>query len=329
MSQRIRFHSAGDPVDVAQLEDYEEPQSTNAEVRLRFLAAPINPADINYLQGVYGIKPELPATAGFEGCAQIESAPEDSGLTPGQLVIPIKSIPTWQEVAVCSPENVAGLPEGIDPLQAAMLSVNPMTALRLLTDFAELKTGDWILQNAANSAVGTCVIQIAKQLGLKTANVVRREGAKEPLVDLGADAVFVESPKLASDLKEHIGKGRAPLALNAVGGESALALAKALSPQGTHVTYGAMARRPLTLPNGLLIFKRIHFCGFWVTRWIDEAPLETIRDDYRKLAQWVRDGLLNMPVEKTYSLSEYKIALEYAQKDQRSGKILFKLADPL
>ncbi len=58
---------------------------------------------------------------------------------------------------------------------AATLSVNPATAYRLLKDFSSLKAGDVIIQNGANSMVGQAVIQMARERGVKTINVIRSD----------------------------------------------------------------------------------------------------------------------------------------------------------
>lgn len=54
-----------------------------------------------------------------------------------------------------------------------MLNVNPCTAYRMLKDFVNLKSGDTVIQNGANSAVGQFVIQLCKIFGYKSINIVR------------------------------------------------------------------------------------------------------------------------------------------------------------
>jgi mitochondrial enoyl-[acyl-carrier protein] reductase / trans-2-enoyl-CoA reductase len=67
------------------------------------------------------------------------------------------------------------VPKDIPPYYAATLAVNPSTAYRLLHDFTKLKRGDVIIQNAANSMVGQAVIQLAREMGVITINVVRSD----------------------------------------------------------------------------------------------------------------------------------------------------------
>ncbi|WP_367870667.1 zinc-binding dehydrogenase [Luteolibacter sp. Populi] len=98
-----------------------------------------------------------------------------------------------------------------------------------------------------------------------------------------------------------------------------------LAPGGTHVTYGAMARRPLTVPNGLLIFKDLNIRGLWITKWIESAPHEELVEVYARLAEMMASGELSMPVEATFPLNDFAKAIEALAVPGRNGKILFSL----
>jgi trans-2-enoyl-CoA reductase len=209
------------------------------------------------------------------------------------------------------------VPPEIAPEQAAMLKINPATALRMLRDFTTLQPDDWVLQNVANSGVGRSVIQIAHATGLHTVNIVRRKELVAELQAQGADMVLTEDEKWPA-LPDPI-----RLALNAVGGESALRLANALAPGGTLVTYGAMSRQPLRIPNGLLIFEDVRCRGFWMSRWYREASPEASSAMFAELFALARSGILHTPVERIYPLEEAAAALAHAARGGRSGKILF------
>ena len=138
-------------------------------------AAPINPADLNAIEGKYPGRRELPATPGFEGAGVIvDLGANITDLKIGDLVILPHNLGTWREAVAVKASELVAVPPEIEPVQAAMLKINPMTAWRLLHDYVDLKRGDWLIQNAANSAAGRAVIQIARELGYKTVNVVRR-----------------------------------------------------------------------------------------------------------------------------------------------------------
>ena len=319
------YERHGNPADVLRVESRPWPTPAPDEVLVQMRAAPINPADLNQIDGKYPVRPELPATPGFEGAGVVVNAGGNASTIPaGTLVILPHNLGTWREaVAVKASELVAGPPE-IDPVHAAMLKINPMTAWRLLHDYVDLKKGDWLIQNAANSAAGRAVIQIARELGHKTVNVIRRAELIDELRSEGGDVVLVDSEKLRDEVKSATNGAPIPLGLNAVGGESALRLANCLAPGSTLVTFGAMSLQPLKIPNGLLIFKDLRFRGIWINKWYDNATMAERMEAFRPLFEMAKRGLLKTKVEKAYPLTEAKAAVAHAAQGKRSGKIIFE-----
>ena len=319
---RLIFRSTGVPVDSLEVESFTPTAPEEGEVLVRMSAAPINPADLNTIEGTYGVKLELPGVPGIEGCGVIEAS-QAEGFKEGDPVMFLDRAATWATHTTVPAGCLFKLPAKIDPLQAAMLKVNPATAWRLLHGFGELKAGDWIVQNLGNSAVGRCVIQIARDLGVKTISFVRREEVVSELKELGGEAVLIDDDEGLAAAKDLMGGSQAKLAFNAVGGDSSLRVMKLLDVEGTHITYGAMGRKPVTIGNGQLIFKGITVTGLWVTRWLDKAPLQEVRATYHELAQRVADGRIVQSVDKTYPLAEFKDAIARLDSPERAGKVLF------
>lgn len=324
LAKQLVFKQTGVPAEVLEMETEilisESPEPGNVLVRI--LAAPLNPADLNTVEGTYGVKPPLPATPGIEGCGVVEASGSPD-FSPGERVIFLRRASTWASHTSVPADVLFKIPSEIDPLQAAMLKVNPATAWQLLHGFGRLKEGDFIVQNVGNSAVGRCVIQLARDLGILTISFVRREELFGELLALGADYVFLDDESGLVAAKEVMAGANAALAFNAVGGDSALRLMKLLRESGSHITYGAMGRKPVTVPNGLLIFRGIEIRGLWVTRWIDNAPLEEVHAVYQNLAARVAAGKLVQPVDSTFSLEDFEAALARLDAPDRSGKVLF------
>src|SRR5262249_51466673 len=160
---------------------------------VRLKAAPINPADLNQIEGKYPIRFPLPATPGFEGAAIIEAVGANvKGHQPGELVILPHNLGTWREAGGVKADRLNTGPEGIAPEQAAMLKINPLTAWRVLRDFVQLEAGDWIIQNGANSGVGRAMIAICRELGFRSVNVVRRAELIPELKHQGGDVVLLD-----------------------------------------------------------------------------------------------------------------------------------------
>jgi len=321
-NQRLNIKSFGNPLESVELiEETREPLSKD-EVSIKVAAAPINPADINYIQGTYGIKPSLPAYLGLEGSGTVTDS-KSSKFKQGDKVIFMGNQATWSTHVHCHESFLILLPQDSDLLQAAMLKVNPMTAWLLLTQFTKLEPGQSVLQNASNSGVGRCIIQLSKLLKVNCYNVVRSQNRADEIRKMGAQHIFMDDTDLKNHLRSIEDYTPPLLAFNAVGGDSALRQMDCLAENGKLITYGAMSKRSLKLPNKFLIFKRIALHGLWVTKDLDAMELDYRQKLYTKLANWVNAGALTQPIEKTYELHEYSDALNHQLNKEKSGKILF------
>ncbi len=321
-----RYERHGIPLEVLELREEPLPSAGTGEVLVRMRAAPINPADLNAIEGKYPGRREVPAVPGFEGIGVVEEVGAGvTGFKTGDAVILPHNIGTWREALTVDARELVVVPPGLDPIQGAMLKINPLTAWRLLHGYVQLHKGDWLIQNAANSGAGRAVIQIARELGYRTVNLVRRSELVEELKESGADVVLLDDENVRDELRKALGSSPIRLGLNCVGGDSALRVANALACGGTMVTFGSMSLQPLKVPVGLLIFKDLRVRGIWINRWYDEATQEERMAAFRPLFEMAKRGLLKTPVEKIYPLGDYKEALTHAAKSERSGKIVFDL----
>ena len=314
----------GNPADVTELEDLHPRNLEEGEVRIRMLASPINPADINLIQGTYGIRPKLPFTPGIEGCGVVIESRDTSFHVEDHVIFMTRSS-AWAEEVICPASSLLKVPTETPVEQVAMLKVNPLTAWAMLTHYLQLPKESWVIQNAANSGVGVCVIQIAKILGLRTINLVRREELIPELTALGGDIVMLDNKESITHIKDTLEIKAPLLALNAVGGDSALRLMDALTPKGIHVTYGAMSKRGLKVPNKFLIFKGVQLHGFWCSEWMKEIPNPDLQKIIHQLAQWMVSAGLHQPIDSRYKLADISKAITRAQEGKRNGKILLKM----
>lgn len=321
----VVYEAHGNPVEVLRVVTEPWPKPTADEAVVEMHAAPINPADLNAIEGKYPVRPQLPATPGFEGAGVVIDLGADvKTVAIGALVILPHNVGTWRQALAVNASELVAVPPEIKPVQAAMLKINPMTAWRLLHDYVDLKPGDWLIQNAANSAAGRALIQIAGELGYKTVNVVRREELVEELRGAGGDIVLIDGEGLRDQVKEATSGAPIRLGLNAVGGESALRLANCLAPGSTMVTFGAMSLQPLKIPNGLFIFKDLRLRGIWINKWYDNATMHERKEAFLALFEMAKRGLLKPKVERAYPIDEAKAAVTHAARGKRSGKIIFE-----
>jgi trans-2-enoyl-CoA reductase len=314
----------GNPTEVLRIERRAWPTPAAGQAVVEMQAAPINPADLNAIEGKYPGRREVPAIPGFEGAGLVtDVAPGVTAVKTGDLVVLPHNIGTWRDALAVEADELVVVPADVDPVQAAMLKINPLTAWRLLHGYVELAPGDWLIQNAANSAAGRSVIQIAHALGYKTLNLVRRPEVIEELRSEGADLVLIDDESVREQVKTLTGGAPIRLGLNCVGGDSALRVANALAFGGTMVTFGSMSLQPFKMPTGLLIFKDLRFRGIWINKWYDDASGEERMSAFRPLFDLARRGVLRTPVEKAYGLEQALEAVKHAARNQRSGKIIF------
>lgn len=269
--------------------------------------------------GKYPVKPEFPAVAGNECVAEVlQVGPAVKSLKAGDVVIPTSSgLGTWRTHGIFKEDDVLKVPEGVPLPEAASLTVNPCTAYRMLMDFVDLKEGDTVIQNGANSACGQNVIQICKAWNIKNVGIIRDRPDADKLVSylksLGATEVLTEDQCRSTKLFKTKELRKPRLALNCVGGKNALEMSKHLDHSAVMVTYGGMSREPVLASTASLIFKDMQFRGFWMTRWKEQKgktpEAQQMIDD---LFGMIKSGQLKAPSHELVPFENYPSALENA-----------------
>ena len=323
----VTYSQLGNPADVLKVKTEASRALNSGEVRVKVLAAPINPSDLLQISGNYGVDPVLPARPGSEGVGRVtEVSPEAKNLKVGQLVL-LASGSTWAEEIVAPAEGFLPLPN-LGPISAevieqlAMTAVNPLTALLMLTSYGDIKEGQWIAQSAANSAVGGYVIQLAKQRGIKTVNIVRREGLADDLMAKGADVVLIDGPDLTAQIAKATDNASIMLALDPVGGDTYGRLANSLGYGGTLVTYGVLSGKPATLDTGKVIFNDTRLRGFWLYKWYQTATMQEKQAAFGQVIPLIANGTLKANIDSRFTVDQIKQAVARAWEGGRNGKVL-------
>ncbi|KAF8909425.1 trans-2-enoyl-CoA reductase [Gymnopilus junonius] len=358
----VVYAQNGDPSQVLRVITYPNiPQPPPNSVKVEFLLSPINPADINVVEGVYPTKPttedalalsedqQLFFVGGNEGLGRVVTlGPGVNSLAVGDWIIMTKQqAGTWATSRNVSVNDVLKVPgfEYVTEVQAATLTVNPPTAYNMLSEFIALKPGDWVIQNGANSAVGQAVIQIAAARGLKTINFIRDrsvpdlEQLVQKLKGLGATYVLtydqLADKSLRNKIKEWTASKPIRLGLNCVGGKDTTAMARLLGNDAHLVSYGAMAKQPLSLPISLFIFKNLTSHGFWQSRWYTQRSLSEREILMSNLVDLMKAKKLDTPDHDIVTITAAESDEQATEKIQetlkamssgrRGRKILLKL----
>ena len=322
--QRAQYAERG-PVPQASIAavEFTLPPLTATQVLIKVLAAPINPSDVLTLTGVYGMLPPLPAIGGNEGVGVVVEC-GSTVTTPvvGQTVLLPAGSGTWSTHVVAPAARLIPLPGDADAKQLAMLTVNPPTASLLLSDFVNLQAGDWVIQNGANSGVGSYVVQLAKLRGLKTVNIVRRDSAVAGVQAQGGDVVLVDGDDLAERVKAATGGAAIKLGIDSVGGKATMRLAACLGESGTVVNYGALSGEPCVVSPRELVFRDVALKGFWLAKWYRTTPPAKQYALLTELAGLIAAGKLSTPIQATYDVAQIKEAVAAAAAGERREKIL-------
>lgn len=307
----------GDPLEVVQLIEHPEPPAVSGvQVLLQMLYAPINPYDMNIARGHIPV-PSFPATLGTEGVARVlEVGNQVENVKVGDVVFIPSGPGSWRERLVVSSNGLFPLPGGADLQQLAMGAANPSTAALMLRNFVDLNPGDWIVQNAGNSAVAASVNAFARARGFRTISLVRRPEAIEAALALGADVVLEDDESAANKIAEATGNAKIRLGLDGVGGSSLMSLTKLVEFGGTVVVYSAMSGQPGICNPMDVIFRDIRIRGIFLGH--DHVRNSTaLVEGLREGLNLITTGKLHVPVGGVFALENFREAFSACEKGKK------------
>jgi NADPH:quinone reductase-like Zn-dependent oxidoreductase len=318
--KELIFEQTGHPLEVLHLKESPIPTPKPHEVLIRVKARNINPSDIMFVRGMYGITPKLPSSAGFEASGVVEQGDENGKVKSGTRVM-FTAIGTWKEYVCVPAALVIPVPPQMTDEVACQAFVNPMTAYGMIEQ-SGLKPGEWLLITAGASAFGKFAIQMAKAKGIKVAATVRHDAQKEVLEKLGADLVInTETEKIQKVVPEKT-DGGIHVIFDAVGGMLGAKALSCLRQKGKMMVFGALALENMPINSGLLIFKNLTIEGFWLSTWVEEMAPEARMRAFQTVFGFLMKEDSKIDIEGKFSLSEFKAALEAYEKPGRNGKIL-------
>lgn len=318
-------HTFGEPEDVLTVEERPLPEPGPGQVRLRIVLSPIHNHDIWTIRGTYGFKPELPAASGTEALGIVDALGEGvDGLAIGQRVATGGTFGAWAEYVVANAAGLIPVPESLPDEVASQLVSMPFSTISLL-EFLHVKPGDWIVQNAANGAVGRMLAQLGAARGVNVLGLVRRSAGVEELRAQGIENVVATDQ---SDWVEQAAKitGGAPIVagVDSVGGAASGQVLSLLAENGTLVAFGAMNSPIMEIASGDVIFKQATVKGFWGSKVIQTTDAATRGALFGELIQRVSDGTLTLPVAGVFDAADAAAAMRASGTPGRVGKVLLK-----
>jgi len=315
----------GDPAEVLAVEDVPDPEPGPGQALVRVLLSPIHNHDLWTARGSYGFKPEMPARAGTEAVGVVEALGDGvQGLEVGQRVATGGSFGAWAELIVAPAAGLVPVPEGMPDEAAAQLVSMPFSAIALL-DSLDVSAGDWIVQNAANGAVGRLVAQLAEARGVNVLGLVRRTAGVEELSEQGIERIVATDDEgWRERVREIVGDAPIVAGVDSIGGRAAGDVVSLLAEGGVLVVFGAMASPTLEIGSGDVIFKQVVIKGFWGSKVFPAMARDKRAALMGELVTGIAAGTLTLPVEKVYSLEEIADAARANEAPGRRGKVLLR-----
>lgn len=319
------YRRFGPAVETIELAEWDVGEPGMGEALVDVEAAPVHFGDLLYVEGRLATAPPPPAVAGSEGLGRIVAlGPGVTEYRIGQRVWLPRKAGAFARRLRFPVDGLVPAPEHGDPLQLALVPVNALTSYLLVTRVVALGPGEWLLQNAANSSCGRFNIGIAKRLGLRTVNVVRRPELVGDLLAAGADAVLLDGEDLPRRVAEATGGAAIRFAIDAVAGDATTRLARCLAVDGVIAVYGLMSMEPCRVPSDLLFLNNLRIQGYFMPHYERGIPRERWLGIMRELGEWVGDGTLRARIVATYPLSQVKEAFRHELRSgaARDGKIV-------
>ncbi|MDO5621995.1 MAG: zinc-binding dehydrogenase [Paracoccus sp. (in: a-proteobacteria)] len=322
---KAAIHDAfGDPAKVLATAEAPLPEPRPGQVRLRVILTPIHNHDLWTVRGSYGYKPELPAIGGSECVGVIDALGGGvEGLVPGQRVAAAGLFGSWAGYVLASAKGVVPLPDTIPDEAAAQLIAMPFSAATLL-DFLNVSPGDWVVQNAANGAVGKVLAGLAAAKGINVINLVRREKTVAEMAALGLPNTIATTEGWKDRARALTGGAPIRAAVDSIGGKASGDLLSLLADDGLLVSFGSMEGEPMQIPSGDLIFKQAVIKGFWGSKVSAAMDGETRKRLMTELVTQVVAGKVRLPVQAIFPLDQIADAVTASLTPGKAGKVLLK-----
>ena len=313
----VTFNVGGKANEVLQVREIDVPAIGSTEVLVKMEARPLQPADFMFIGDRYRIKPQFPQVAGLEGTGVIKAAGSQSRFKPGQRVA-FRHPGTWAEYACVPDEKLYLVPPDVKPESAAQFALNPVTAYGLL-DELNVRAGDWIVINAAGSAVARMVASLAKRQGVNVIGIVRNPRN----YDLPYPVVAADTPGIAAAALEKTGNVQIAGLLDCIGGEAIKSIMPTLRQGGVIVSYGVLEQTPIQLTNADMIYKNLTWKGFGVDHWLSRTDAAKQVNMVINLWSAIQDKAAPLPldVKAQYPLEQVLAAVN-AATTEGPGKVI-------
>jgi len=296
----------------------------NNQVLIKIAFAPINPTDIAFMGNTFWTPDNNEQNpVGSEGSGTIVAVGEnlESPFKVGDKVhFTGKS---WGEYKLVATNKIFPVQGDLSLEEAASHFINPATVYYMGV-VAQRGGHKAAIHTAGSSALGRMLIKYFKNLDIKLINVVRREEYVRELKSEGADYVLnSQDSDFEKKLAEVLEKENVTMAIDAIAGDFANTLIKALPRGSTYYSYGFLSSTQVRI-DVLNLFNQKKVEGLYIGNYIEETMK---RNEYKKWMTEVHSLLstsLSSKVQKVFKLEQVDEALAYYKENSSKGKILLQ-----
>jgi NADPH2:quinone reductase len=313
--------------DALRLTDLPEPEPSHPMTPGEGVVVDVRAAGVSFPEvlqsrGEYQVKPDLPFTPGSEVGGVVRSAPEGSGLAPGDRVAAFCLLGGFAEVAVAPAHMVFKLDDALDFAQGASLVLNYHTAYFALVTRGRLSTGERVLVHGAAGGVGTAALQVAKGLGATTVAVVSSDEKEQVARAAGADEVVRSDGPWKDEVKA---LGGVDVVLDPVGGDRFTDSLRSLREQGRVVVVGFTGGSIPEIKVNRLLLNNVEVVGAGWGAFIMPKP-EVTRAIGAALDELIASGHVRPIVGARFGLEQGADALKLIDGRGATGKVVLDVA---
>lgn len=312
--------------DVLELSEVAKPSPAKGEILIKVKAVGVNRADCIQRQGRYPAPADCPQNIpGLEYAGVVEK-PNGTSFRKGDKVFGLVGGGSYAEYLVAHERTVAPMPEKMTFVQAAAVPEAFVTAYDAMVEQGDLKSGQFVLVNAAGSGVGMAAMQIAEVLGARCIGTVRTKSKANRLSEFGFKNIVVSPDgKFSKEIIPLTHDKNVDLVVELVGGDYIEEDLNCLAPKGKIILIGLLAGNRMNLNLGLVLSKRATIKGTTLRARPLEEKIAAAQLLRKNICPLFETGKLKSNIDKVFSLSEAASAHKMMEKNDNLGKIVLDL----
>lgn len=307
--------------------DVPDPVAGPGEVLVRVRATAVNRADILQRKGFYPPPPGASAILGLECSGTVVALGDGVGTwSVGDEVCALLSGGGYAELVAVPAGQLMPLPDGVDLVTAAALPEVVCTVWSNVVMVAGLRPGETLLVHGGASGIGTCAIQLARELGARVAVTAGSAAKLRRCAELGAEVlVDYHQQDFVEAVREATGGSGADVVLDNMGAKYLARNVEVLAPNGRLVVIGLQGGVNAELDLGRLMGKRAAVIATTLRSRPDQEKAAICTSVVEHVWPLVADGRFLPVIDRVLPIEDADAAHAAVEASEHVGKVLLRL----